>query len=482
MARRAKQIEIIEVEIEKLISGGLGEGITADGHKLAVRYAPPGACLSVRLVNRRKKTWRVERIEMLRPPPEMVEPVCKVFGLCGGCMLQELPLHAQRQHKLNYALESIVQALGIDLSTLHSRVRVHPMRGDTVAYRYRNKIELTWGNRCILSRADFEADRPFYGQFLGFHAAGHFDRIADTDHCWLVSEAANAILGCLRKLTLTSASPPALNQRTHQGFWRHAAIREGYATGEMLVGIYTTSPETDEQIQAVTNLAEQLMSLALPDGRRLVGVLWLENDGFADVARGSIRQIWGQHWFCERLGDVEYKLSMPSFFQTSTYAAEILYQTIREAIGGASGGTLCDLYCGIGSIGLFLASDFTRIIGIEEVPEAVEDARLNAALNRVTWAEYHTASVEKALHYLPDNQQDITVILDPPRVGLHPKVAATVAEMSAQNLIYVACHPPSLGRDAAILAQGGWHITDLWAVDLFPQTGHIELVARFARS
>ncbi len=479
--RRKKYTPPFEVDIEKLGKGGVGIGVAPDGKPVHVKFAPPGSRLRVAPQQRRKGKWTARRLEMLKPPTEAVQPPCGAFSLCGGCNLQELPLSVQRQHKLNYALGAVATPLGWTIDELKEHVRVHPIRGSEDAYHYRNKVEFSWGNRRILSQPEFDEGVPFQGRFLGFHAPGYFDRIADTDRCWLISEEANRLFEVLRQVSLHEEAPPVWDVRSHEGFWRHAMFREGFATGQLLIVLYTAPTSNPKEIDAVTKAAERLMATRLSEGKTLVGVVWCENDGVADVARGTVRETWGQDWIEERLGDTTFRLSIESFFQTSTKGAVILYDTIREALGDAPG-PLYDLYCGIGSIGLYLASQFSQIVGIEEVPQAIRDANQNAASNDVSWASYHASKMETALEHLPSAAQKAALVVDPPRAGLHPKVAASLANTMGAPLVYVACHPPSLGRDAVILRQGGWQLTDLWAVDLFPQTGHIELVGRMIQS
>ncbi|MEM6929032.1 MAG: methyltransferase domain-containing protein, partial [Myxococcota bacterium] len=210
---------------------------------------------------------------------------------------------------------------------------------------------------------------------------------------------------------------------------------------------------------------------------QVAGVQWHVNDGVADVARGTVARTWGRPFLVERLGDLSVRVSPTSFLQTNTAGCVVLYDTIGEAVG--RGTTLLDLYCGAGSIGLYLADRFTRIVGVEEVEAAVTDARINAEDNGIA-ATFTAAKVEDTLQAI-EGGDDVHIVVDPPRAGLHPKVARRLAETEVPVLIYVACHPGSLGRDAAVLREGGFRATDVWPVDLFPQTGHLELVARFVR-
>jgi 23S rRNA (uracil1939-C5)-methyltransferase len=213
---------------------------------------------------------------------------------------------------------------------------------------------------------------------------------------------------------------------------------------------------------------------ALPE---VTGVCWYVNDRVADAAIGACRAVLrGEPFIEEVLGELRLRLSVESFFQTNSAGARILYDLVGEVVG--SGNRLLDLYCGTGSIGLYLADRVQEVIGVELVESAVADARENAARAGISHARFIAGPVEQVAEGL---EADV-VVVDPPRAGLHPKAARWLAGLAgAQVLIYVACNPVSLARDREILEEGGWELTDVWTVDLFPQTGHMEAVARFVR-
>lgn len=479
MGRGRRRLPPFELEVERLGERGAGIGVAVDGRLMTVRGAVPGSRVKVQPAGRKKQMWKGRRLHMVRPPADYVEPPCSVFGRCGGCTLQELGLETQRQHKLDFALSAVAQGLDECRPGWRDEVVVHPIRGSEAAYEYRNKIELSFGSRCYLTDEEMAAELPIKGRFIGFHPPGRFDRVVDIKRCWLVGEASNQLLALVSEHLKGSQFEP-YDLRSHEGFWRHLLLRESPSTGECLIGLYTNVGTTTAHGEEVEVLAEKLLGLELEGGRSVAGIVWLENDGVADVARGNSRRVWGRPWMTERLGERHFRLSTSSFFQTSTHGAVVLYDTIREAVG-AQVEVLYDLYCGVGSIGLYLSDDVGRIVGIEEHQAAVEDAAANAALNGVVNATYLCARVEEALETLQAIDERACLIVDPPRAGLHPKVAKALCSVSTDKLIYVACKPGSLGRDAALLAEGGWRLVEIWAVDLFPQTGHIELVGRFEK-
>jgi 23S rRNA (uracil1939-C5)-methyltransferase len=473
---RRRRLDPFDLRIEGLAKGGVGCGTAPDGKPMHVRGAPPGSVVHVVPQGFRKGTWQGRRVHLVEPPPDIAAPKCAVFGLCGGCQLQELPLQAQRTHKTALALTQALGEAGGD------GVQIHATRGAPEAYGYRNKVELSFGVSRFLSEQDHAAGVPIDGRFIGMHAPGRFDRVVDSERCELITEAGNQALAIVRAHALAETAPMPWNVREHTGFWRHLLIRASEADRELLIALYTASPaegEAEQTSEVMTALAEALMGFDYADGWSVAGVIWGINDGVADVARGQVQQVWGRDTIHEALLGRRYQLSATAFFQTSTRGAECLYETIGEALGSPAG-TLVDLYCGTGSIGITLAEGFDRVVGVELVEAAIHDARANAAANGVT-AEFRVGKVEDALDVLKSTEGRRSLVVDPPRAGLHPKVAKALSTASADVLVYVACNPASLGRDRALLEAGGWKLTDLWVVDLFPHTGHTEVVGRFVR-
>ncbi len=455
---RRRRIPPFPLRIERLEPGGLGAG-QHEQSPVLVRGAPPGCKVQVRPFRRKRGVIHGRRTALLEPAPDAVTPRCALFGLCGGCVLQELDLPAQRREK-----EAMARRGAGDLES----VRLLPIVGADAAYGYRNRVELTYGTRCYLSEEDMAAGLPIEGRHLGFHAAGRYDRVTDTARCELISEGLNAVLGAAREQLAASAFEP-WDVRAHTGFWRHLLLRES-ALGQRLVVLFTAPPAGD----GAAELAElQRFAAALPE---VHGVVWMVNPSVADAALGEQRAVLrGQAWLEERLGGLVFRLSPTSFFQTNTAGAEVLYQQVAQAAG--EGKHLLDLYCGSGSIGLSLAQRFAQVTGVELHQAAVDDARANADRNGIANAVFHCGEVERVAEELGGD----VVVADPPRAGLHPRAARWLASLQARRLVYVACHPPSLGRDRLVLEAGGWRLQELRTVDLFPQTGHIEAVALFER-
>lgn len=397
------------------------------------------------------------REAMLRPPPDAVEAPCAAFGRCGGCALQELPL--ARQEALRLALH-LPAAIGGG-----PRPTVHAMRGARRSYGYRNRVEFSFGSRRWRTDDEVAAGTPDEGRWLGLHAPGRFDRIVDLDDCPIAHPSLGSALRAVRTVIATSPLP-AWDPHAGAGFWRHLGVRCAESTGAVLVSVHTTS-------MAGGDAEVARLWAALPG---MAGLTWHVFDRVADAALGPVVRVFGSDHIVETLGGVRFRLGPRTFFQTTTAGAEVLLDTVRDALG-APGHRLVDLYCGAGALGLPLAGPYASLLGIEEVAEAVADARRTAAEAGLDHARFEVGRVEDR----PLDLDGADLIVDPPRAGLHPRAAAAIATATARVLVLVACQPATIGRDRAVLEAGGWRLTDLYPVDLFPQTGHLEMVARFDR-
>jgi 23S rRNA (uracil1939-C5)-methyltransferase len=443
--RSNKNREPITVELTQMAPKG-AVGLDEKGRSWRVWGAPIGA--TVTAWPGRKQTAR--RIELLEAPPNMQTPPCPIFGLCGGCQFQEMGLDPQRAAKL----EMVERLVG------HPS---EPIRGADQGYGYRNKLELSFGVRRYLPEA--EKDGESDGTWLGFHPPGWFSKIVPVSRCELASEGINEAIAVL----FEDLPQPAWDNQSHTGHWRHVVFRQG----EQLVVNLVTHPDADEaQVMAV---AQRLGAL-----EHVGGVVWTVTDRMSDVASGETAAVlYGESTVDFEMNGVRLRLPHQAFFQVNTDGARILFETIREALGPPAGATLLDLYCGVGAIGLVLGREYERILGVELVEPAIEVARENAAINGIE-SEWYAGTVESVLPTLELGGAK-HVVVDPPRAGLHPKAALFLATLDAEVLVYVACSPTSLGRDRLVLEEGGWSLERLWTVDLFPQTPHVEAVARFVR-
>lgn len=441
MARRPKPARL--VHLDRLEPKGLG-GEDEAGRRYELRAGAVGSSVLIRP----GRGGKAEVLELAEPAPDQVPAPCPLYGVCGGCQLQTMPLARQRAEK----------------ALLVERLAGHPVagvEGSSEGYGYRNKLELSFRSRRFLAEPVEEAE----GCHLGFHPPGWHSRVVEVRSCPLGTPAMNRVLERVHAL----APSPAWDARAGRAGWRHLVMRQG--DEGVLVTLFTSSDIDPGEVQRVAAGLRELPELS--------GLLWRVNDSVADVAEGALREVLhGQAELSITVNGLPMRLPPDAFFQVNTEGAGQLFDRIGAMLGQGPG-TLLDLYCGVGAIGLVLASAGQRVIGVELLESAVAVARENAARLGLP-GEWHAGPVEEILPGL-DLSGPLRVVVDPPRAGLHPKAAAFLADLQAEVLIYVACNPASLGRDRVALEAGGWILEELHVVDLFPQTRHVEAVARFIR-
>ena len=382
--------------------------------------------------------------------------LCRHFGTCGGCSLQDKPYEAQLALKKDKVRAALAGLRGLpELSIL----------GAPDAFHYRNKMEFSFG----------DVYPPVEGKWLklGMKPKGRWYEILDLQECHLPSLEAAALLASVRTWAEREKVPP-YNAHKKNGVLRHLVLREAKNRPERLVLLVTTDGNIPK-----SSFIEAVQSV-YPATTILLG----SNTKASDTAiSDSIEVLMGTGYITETLyfpdGAVDYRISPQSFFQTNSKGTEVLYGLLRSWTRELPMGTVLDLYCGGGGIALSLAGAARKVVGVEMNPSAVADAKANAERNGIKNCEFYCAPVELLLPSLLDMRPE-AVIVDPPRAGLHAKAAATLLEMAPPVIFYVSCNPESLGRDLEILAEK-YAVDRLVAVDLFPHTDHVETVARLVR-
>ena len=453
MARRKTRKSQL-ITIDQITPKGVS-GLDKSGN----RWTAKGAALQDTVTVQTGRKGRGTLLDIVNPSPKRIDALCPHFLTCGGCQLQHTPLQDQRQAK-----EDMIRRLFQGYTG-----NIHPILGGQNGYHYRNKMELSFGCKKFYKDPN---DIPVKTEelsesYLGMHPWQWYSKIVPLSQCSLAHPHIDAAIQILSKLDLA----PAWNTHTHVGAFRHVVLREGNG---LSVTFITSSEATRDMVM---NACQALQILPF-----LRGVIWKINDGVAEVATGELKEIlFGKDTLEFNLLGKMIEIPHDGFSQVNDEGANILYQCILDNCHDPSkskSGTLLDLYCGSGSIGIALSDHFDKIIGIEIQPQAIEQAKANAQRNHVQ-GEWLAGKVEELLPNLP-NIKDATILLDPPREGLHPKVGQFFSKQEGKSLIYVACNPKSLARDREILENGNWKMTDLWMVDMFAQTPHIECVGLFS--
>ncbi|HKL79186.1 MAG TPA: 23S rRNA (uracil(1939)-C(5))-methyltransferase RlmD [Mobilitalea sp.] len=434
--------------------------IEIDGEKAVVKNGLPGQKISF-LVNKVRSGKAEGRLlEVLEKSPlETRAGACKSFGECGGCTYQSMSY----ENQLNMKKEQVKRLL----DQVCEDYTFEGILGSPVEWGYRNKMEFSFGDEI--------KNGPLS---LGLHKKGSFHDILTVADCAIVDQDYNKILSSVLEY-FTELGLEYFHKITHMGYLRHLLVRKAVKTGEILINVITTTQEEAISCESMfIKLKELLLSLDLEG--KIVGILHTYNDSDADIVRNdNTVLLYGRDYIIEELLGLKFKISTFSFFQTNSLGAEILYSKVREYVGDTRDKDIFDLYSGTGTIAQLLAPIAGHITGVEIVEEAVQAADENAALNGLTNCEFIAGDVLKVIDNL-DNKPDI-IVLDPPRDGIHPKALDKIIDFGVDRIVYISCKPTSLIRDLEILQAKGYKVEKVCAVDMFPQTVHVECVTLMSR-
>lgn len=434
-----KKGEVYRCIIEKNIFPATGI-CTLEGQEVSIQGAYQGEEIDFRL-GRKKKGLPTGRLLTERRGP------CNQYGHCGGCVSQHLPLERQREIKKMEVID-LFKRRGFMLNELS-------IYGAEEAFKYRNKVELNFGNTY--------KDGPLQ---LGFYERHMGRNVLATTECLLIHEDLRKIRETMLDFAKTK-SYDFYHVMRREGFLRHLILRRGFHTGEIMVNLVTTT-----QQELDPSFVEHLLNLELEG--EIVSILHTENDSLSNfVYCDKINLLYGRDYLREYLLGKEFKISPFSFFQTNTQGAEVLFSRLKTLVGERKR-TLCDLYCGTGTIGLLLSDVAESILGIELVEEAVEAARENARLNDIHNATYICDDVKNLAEHL-EEKPDLLVV-DPPRSGLHPQAIKDILDLDLEEIFYVSCNPKTLVNDLTVFRDGGYELKHVELIDLYPHTPHVETI------
>jgi 23S rRNA (uracil1939-C5)-methyltransferase len=470
--RKGKALTVPGVEV----TGYAAEGkalARIDGKVYFIEGAVPGDVADIRL-SKNKKDWAEGRaIRFHRLSADRQEPFCEHFGTCGGCKWQMLPYSKQLEYKQQEVEDNLRRIGKIELPPFSPIIGADPDRG------YRNKLEFTFSNRSWLSPEEINAlpeksgdmqDPAFFKPALGFHVPRLFDKIVDIRHCHLMPEPVNRIRNWVRAFTLEQGFP-YYDIRRHEGWLRNLTFRL-CTTGELMVNLVTAPGWEVERALLLDQMSEafpEITSLYFTVNHKV-------NDSLHDLDPVLFK---GQPWVTEKLGRLYFRIGPKSFFQTNTRQAERLYEVTRAYAGLSGHETLYDLYCGTGSIGLFCSEGAGKLVGVEVIEAAVQDARENAAANGIAKARFFTGDVVDVCNdnfFQREGRPDV-IITDPPRAGMHEALVRKLLEIGAPRVVYVSCNSATQARDLQAL-DNRYQVTAVQSVDMFPHTHHIENVAQ----
>ena len=463
MSRKKKNIVLERVLVEDYAAEG--KSIARVGGKVVfIEKVVPGDVVDVRLFKSKKDWAEGYPLHFHEYSKERVEPFCQHFGVCGGCQWQMLPYDKQLFYKRQQVEDNLKRIGKIDLPEIPAAL------GAEESKWYRNKLEYTFSAKRFIPEKEFVKETHIDLNAAGFHAKGLFDKVVEIEKCWLQEEPSNAIREALSGFARKN-NYSFYDHKLHTGFMRTVLLRIT-TTGEVMVNVVMAEDDETKRNALLDHLLKEVPSITTL--LYTINTKW--NDSLHDLRPVVVT---GNGYVIEKLEDFQFKIGPKSFFQTNTKQAENLYSVARDYAGLTGNEIVYDLYCGTGSIGIFVSKFAKKIIGVEMIADAVADAKENAALNCIHHAEFFAGDVIKvcddaffAAHGKPD-----VIITDPPRAGMHEKLVRKIIDMAAPIVVYVSCNPATQARDLRLLDEK-YQVTMVQPVDMFPHTHHIENVVQ----
>ncbi len=468
MARKKANYPLLEgLEITTLAAEGKAMGRWND-QVVFVPMTVPGDVVDVQIRVKRRRFMEGYVVRYVRKSPLRAEPFCEHFGVCGGCKWQNLPYEEQLRFKTEQVREQLTRIGKIELP------EIAPCLASARTQYYRNKLEFTFADRRFLTYEEIASGVELdAAPAAGFHIPGMFDKVLDIRKCWLQNEPSNAIRLETKRFCLEHGYT-FHNARTHEGLMRNLIVRTA-STGEVMA-IVVFGADDRARIEALLDhLAERFPEIT--SLFYVVNEKW--NDSTGDLDPVLYR---GKDHIVERMEGLQFKVGPKSFYQTNSEQAYELYKVARDFAALEPDDVLYDLYTGTGTIANFCAARCRRVVGIEYVPEAIADAKINSALNGIANTAFYAGDMKKVLDdgFVAANGRPDVVILDPPRAGVDQPVIDVILRAAPQRIVYVSCNPATQARDLALL-DGAYRVVAVQPVDMFPHTHHVENVVKLER-
>ena len=455
--------DTIELMVEKVVYGG--RGLThLNNIAIFVANSVPGDRVSAKIVKTKRNFAEAQALEVIEASAHRVVPPCPYSDFCGGCTWQCIEYEKQLEYKHALVVE-LLNHIG-----MVTDFTMHPPLAAPQIFAYRNKMEFSFSNKRWLLPKKKKKKKDNDSFALGLHVPGTFDKIIDIEGCLLQQEVGNKILREAKKY-IRESGIPVYGLKTHHGFWRYLMLRHSYFYDQWMVNIIT-SDKRDAPIQL---LASSLNAKF----KQIATIVNNINTRKGGTAVGEWEKVvTGEGYIKDKIGTLTFEISGNSFFQTNTMMAERLCQSIKDFASLTGKETVFDLYSGIGTISLFLASQAAHIMGVDISNAAIEDAKRNCQLNGIDNCEFFCGDVKT---FLSESKiQPDVVIADPPRVGMQRGVIDRIGRLLPKRIIYISCNPSTLARDIALLKE--WYmLKEVQLIDLFPHTYHIESVARLEK-
>ncbi len=471
MARKKKELPLLEkVTITDVAAEGKA---VAKVNELVifVPYVVPGDVVDLQVKRKKNHYAEAVAVKFHEKSPLRTEPFCSHFGVCGGCKWQCLSYEEQLKYKQKQVFDNLTRIGKVELPEFR------PILGSGKTRFYRNKLEFTFSNKRWLTEEEVKQDVK-YDQMnaVGFHIPGAFDKVLAIDKCWLQDDISNQIRNAVRDYAYAH-NFPFFNLRTQEGLLRNIMIRTS-STGELMVVLQCKV--TDDEGRRKMEEILQFMADSFPQITSLMYVINNKcNDTIGDL---DVEVFKGNDHIFEEMEGLRFKVGPKSFYQTNSEQAYNLYKVAREFAGLTGNELVYDLYTGTGTIANFVARKARKVVGIEYVPEAIEDAKVNSALNGIDNTLFYAGDMKDILtnDFIAEHGRPDVIITDPPRAGMHNDVIDVILAAEPKRIVYVSCNPATQARDLQLL-DGKYKVTAVQPVDMFPHTHHVENVVQLER-
>ena len=461
MNQLAKQRFFEDITIIDIAEEGKGVA-RSDDFVIFVDKGVPGDIADVE-VYRRKKNFGEGKITELKKPSEYrTEAFCEHFGTCGGCKWQHMTYPAQLKFKQKSVADALTRIAKIDIEGMSTIV---PSTADKY---YRNKLEYTFSNKRWLNDGENRTDEALNMNALGFHIPGRFDKILDINHCWLQAEPSNKLRNSIREFVLQNGYS-FYDLKAHSGALRNLIIRTS-STGETMVIVVFAYADEDE--------VNKLMAFIDKEFPEITSLLYIINQKKNDtIFDQDVVPYKGPEFIYEEMESIKFRIGPKSFYQTNSIQALKLYEIARDFAGFKGDELVYDLYTGAGTIANFIARSVKEVVGIEYVPSAIEDAKINSAINNISNTKFFAGDMKDVLaaDFVAEHGKPDVIITDPPRAGMHPDVVNRLMEIEAEKIVYVSCNAATQARDLLVLKEK-YDTVKIQPVDMFPHTQHVENV------
>lgn len=471
MARKKKELPLLEkVTITDVAAEGKA---VAKVNELVifVPYVVPGDVVDLQVKRKKNHYAEAVAVKFHEKSPLRTEPFCSHFGVCGGCKWQCLSYEEQLKYKQKQVFDNLTRIGKVELPEFR------PILGSEKTRFYRNKLEFTFSNKRWLTEEEVKQDVK-YDQMnaVGFHIPGAFDKVLAIDKCWLQDDISNQIRNAVRDYAYAH-NFPFFDLRTQEGLLRNIMIRTS-STGELMVVLQCKV--TDDEGRRKMEEILQFMADSFPQITSLMYVINNKcNDTIGDL---DVEVFKGNDHIFEEMEGLRFKVGPKSFYQTNSEQAYNLYKVAREFAGLTGNELVYDLYTGTGTIANFVARQARKVVGIEYVPEAIEDAKVNLALNGIDNTLFYAGDMKDILtnDFIAEHGRPDVIITDPPRAGMHNDVIDVILAAEPKRIVYVSCNPATQARDLQLL-DGKYKVTAVQPVDMFPHTHHVENVVQLER-